>query len=312
MQYTNYYELYKETGKFEGKEALILLEKVLENFPESEYKKHLPDIMHRKAMYYCRCEMYEECIDIAIDMVEQGFVCGPWLLRMLPLKEDERYIKLKEKNDILLAQAQEKAKLEYVVNLPEGYTEEKQYPLFLAFHGGGENIDEFSDNWKPDAFVKNGFITVYVQSSQVSWHNHYNWNNTPVFRNDIKTCYDLVTKEYSVDKECVIIGGFCGGAMPTVDITMTNVIPVKGFIALCAYVVESFTKENAQAAANRGVKGVFMEGENDESTPEVEEMTKVFDEVGLPYQHYINKGTGHWYPDDLSDKLEKALKFILD
>jgi len=53
-----------------------------------------------------------------------------------------------------------------------------------------------------------------------------------------------------------------------------------------------------------------MEGEIIMPLEEQEEMIKVFEEVDLPYEFYVNKGIGHAIPQDLSDKLNKALSFI--
>ena len=59
-----------------------------------------------------------------------------------------------------------------------------------------------------------------------------------------------------------------------------------------------------------GTEGIFMEGEILIPLKEQEEMIKVFEEVDLPYEFYVNKGIGHAVPQDLPDKLNKALSFI--
>lgn len=43
---------------------------------------------------------------------------------------------------------------------------------------------------------------------------------------------------------------------------------------------------------------------------EQEKMIKIFDEFNLSYEFYINKGIGHAIPQDLHEKLNKALSFI--
>jgi len=134
--------------------------------------------------------------------------------------------------------------------------------------------------------------------------------NPLISRNDIKECYNFILQEYFIDEECVIIGGFSGGAITALDITFANVIPIKGFVAIGPDFPESFIKDNVKLAAERGVRGIFMEGEVIIPWKEQEEMIKVFKEVDLPYEFYVNKGIGHAIPQDLSDKLNKALSFI--
>ncbi|WP_346905908.1 hypothetical protein [Clostridium sp.] len=152
---------------------------------------------------------------------------------------------------------------------------------------------------------------MYVQYSQLYRHNGFSWTiNPPISRSDIKECYNLILQEYSIDEKCVIIGGFSGGAITALDIIFANVIPIKGFITIGPDFPKSFIKENVKLAAERGVRGIFIEGEIIIPLEEQEEMIKAFEEVNLPYKFYVNKGIGHDIPQDLPDKLNKALSFI--
>ncbi|MGF7058786.1 hypothetical protein [Brassicibacter mesophilus] len=317
MEYTSYIELEKDLiallEQENYREAVDLLGKASEILPQKEFEENYFDILFNKARFSTNCNMYDESIKTLIYLVEQGYACPLQWKRFEPLQQDPRYANLEHKNDLLIKQAQEKSKLEYFVHLPESYYKNKQYPLFINLHGDGENVKLHSQYWKPDAFLKKDFIVVYIQSSQVMHHNSYGWTNDQCkARKEIKHIYDLMIQQYSIDKDCVIIGGFSGGAIASIDIIMANEFPIKGFIALCASEKpESFTKENAQYAGKRGIKGVLMEGEQDIPVLDEEEMVNVFKEVGLPHEYYINKGIGHWYPKDLSEKVEKALEFIL-
>lgn len=76
------------------------------------------------------------------------------------------------------------------------------------------------------------------------------------------------------------------------------------------HLFQGMTLKNVKLAAERGVMGIFMEGEILIPLKEQEEMIKVFEEVDLHYEFYVNKGIGHAIPEDLPDKLNKALSFI--
>jgi len=313
---------YNKYWEFEGKittlynrkkyrEALNLLEHASEYLPKQEFNKYLFEIMISKAEFYCHEKMHKEAINVISYLLNKGFACDNDIFDEVHLKEDIRYGELKNKNDSLLAKANEKTSFKYDVNLPVNYIEGKRYPLFIALHGDPGNIGEFSEYWKPDEFLKKDFIFVYVQSSQLYRYNGFSWTMNPLIsRNDIKECYNLLLQEYFIDDECVIIGGFSGGAITALDITFANIIPIKGFIAIGPDFPESFTKENVKLAAERGVGGVFMEGEVIIPLKEQEEMIKVFEDVGLPYEFYVNKGIGHAIPQDLPAKINKALSFI--
>ena len=346
MGYENFKQLEKEYSElyFSEKyfEALNLLEKGAESLSKEELEKNLFAIMLDKAMFYKKCDLDEQCIDTLAYLVDNGFLCPLYRRIYEPLKYNLKFKKLKEKNDLLLVQAQEKAKLRYKVFLPEGYREDKKYPVFFNLHGDSENMKFHEGYWTPDVFLKRDFIVVYLQSSQVIMHEGYGWlkymfdlkgdepwldspsvcritesccimkESYDKARGDIKNCYDIIAKQYSIDKENILIGGFSGGAIATVEAAIEGIIPIKGFIALCAEEKPiTFCKEVVEKAIERGIKGVLMEGEQALPVPDEEEMKKIFDEVKFPYEYYINKGVGHWYPEDLDEKLEQALNFIL-
>ncbi|XMB67407.1 hypothetical protein RI065_02480 [Mycoplasmatota bacterium zrk1] len=294
-------------------EAVNLMGKASKLLPIREFEENYFDILFSRARFSTNCKLYEQCIKILISLVEQGYACPLNWERFEPLKNDIRYEELKQKNKQLIKRIGRKSKPTYVVHLPEGYTENKEYPLFINLHGDGENIKKHSSYWKPSTFLKRDFIVVYPQSSQVAYHNSFGWlENSLKARSEVKDVFNLVSQQYSIDEDFIIIGGFSGGAITALDITLANEFPVKGFIALCpSKIPQSFTKQNVKYASDKGIKGVFMEGEYNIPVPDEEEMIKVFKEVGLSYQYYINKKIGHWYPKDFSQKLEEALKFIL-
>ncbi|MCM1988856.1 hypothetical protein [Oceanirhabdus seepicola] len=315
MKYKKYWEFESKIttlyNQNKYKEALNLLEHASKYLPKKEFDKYFFEIMLSKAEFYCAEGMYEESIDVLSHLINEGFACDNDIFDLIAMKKDNRYMELKGKNELLLTSASEKAGFKYAVHLPSNYIEGKKYPLFIALHGDPGNIGEFSEYWKPDEFLKSDFIFVYVQSSQLYHHNGYGWLiNSLISRNDIKKCYNLILNNYSIDEKYVVVGGFSGGAITALDITFANVIPIKGFIALGPDIPESFTNENVKLAAERGVRGIFMEGEVLIPLEEQDEMIKVFEEVNLPYEFYVNKGIGHAIPYDLPDKLNKALSFI--
>jgi len=315
MIYTKYWKMDSAINTLYNqnkyREALNILEKASECLLPKEFEKYRFNIMLSKAIFYCLEQMFEEAISIIESLINQGLACDNDIFEMLPTKQDIRYVELKKKNDVYLEKARKKAKFKYIVHTPKDYTIEKKYPLFLALHGDPGNIDEFSEYWKPDEFLKKDFIFAYVQSSQLLIQEGYGWTeNLSISRNEIKEFYNLVSQQYSIDNNCILIGGFSGGAIASIDVIMSNAIPIKGFIALGPGLTESFTKENVKLAAERGVKGVLMEGELLMPLPEQEEMVNTFDEIGFKHKFLINQGIGHAIPEDLSYKLNQAIEFI--
>ncbi|WP_425449770.1 alpha/beta hydrolase [Dethiothermospora halolimnae] len=347
MKYGSFKELEKDyeipyiKGKY--RETLDLLERGIKSLPKEEYDKYLYDIILFKAILKSKLKLYNACLDDLTYLIQEGYVC-PLNLDSLsePFAKNEEYIKLREKNDSQRRKKQENTKSKWEVLLPQNYNKEKKYPLFISLHGDGDSVEVHKEYWRPDELLNRGFIVVYLQASQVVNHNGYAWLKRVFYSQDkkdwsqsediyplsetsyliktcydwsydeLKTCYDIIRDKYSIDEKNIIIGGFSGGATAAIDFTMTNPIPIKGFISLSTQKPKSFNKENIEEALDRGIKGVFMEGEEDVPVEEVDKMIKEFDKAGVPYKYYINKGIGHWYPEDLNEKLSKAIKFIID
>lgn len=171
------------------------------------------------------------------------------------------------------------------------------------------------------------------QSSQRIAHNSYVWDIKELYyqyemeekifnieyfemynsmREELGECYELITQQYSINHDEIIIGGFSGGAHAAIDMALADIIPIKGAILLCSQRPKSFIEESAKVATQKGIKWVFMEGAKDVAVGDVEEMMGTLNKFGASCQYIINEGVGHWYPDDLENKLEKALTFIFN
>lgn len=333
MQYANFDEveriysrLYRD-GKYE--EALEILENIKLLIPEGEIKRNFYTIMIDKARACYRCNLYDETLDIIDNLIDNGFICPLW--RFSLLNKNSRYKNLKSKNDLLRIEAERESKFKYKVYIPQGYTKEKKYPLFISLHGDGDDVDYHIRFWKPEFLVKRGFIVVCPQSSQRIAHNSYVWNIKELYyqyemeekifdieyfemyksmREELGRCYDSISQQYSIDQDKIIIGGFSGGAHAAIDMALSDRIPIKGTILLCSQRPKSFIEESANIAAQKGIRWVFMEGEKDVPVQDVEEMMGTLNKFGECCEYIINDGIGHWYPDDLENKLDKALTFI--
>lgn len=315
MKFDNFVEFdrYGDELAAKGKndEVLDLFLRASEVLPKEDYKVNYFLITSYLASLYRKSGRLDESYNIAKELIENGYACGIWTTKEVSRRND---VELLEKNRILLENAQSEAKMEYKVYIPTDYTSDQKYPIVFALHGDGVdgNIHNLSLYWTPEIFTDQGIITVYVQSSQVYSHGGYQWNKDPeIARKEIMDCLREVSEQYSIDTSQIIVGGFSGGAMISVDFALGEVIPIKGFISLCpASVSHYFSVEKAAAALKRGVKAVLFEGELD-LEPSVQDLIKIFYETGFEYKYVVNEGTGHVCPIDLKEKLEDAMAFIL-
>ena len=320
MEHCSYKELMEEVDRLFTAEkysvAMDLTKGASMRLTEEEYVENYFILMYTQEILANRLDLVEEHLGILKELVDGGYACSDYMFNRHRVKNDPRFMELKKRNDLLLEQLREASNFRYEVHLPVSYSTEKRHPVVFALHGdGGDgNIEGLKTGWKPEPFLNRDFIVVYVQSSQVWCHNGYAWlPDLAVARRELKGCYQDILKSYCVNEDRIYIGGYSGGAIASLDIAMTNTIPVAGFIALCPEIKkESFTLENVLAARDRGLRGVILEGEMMIPVADEVEMMKILDETGFPYEFYINKGIGHDIPKDFSKKMDRALDFILE
>jgi len=311
MEYTHYKEIRAAYIKlwYQKKYSQIsaLIDYAMERFPE-----YYDYAAYDRLDLQIETEDYQGGLDTIENIHRRGYACPPYLLDQL--KTFSQYQKMQDENDRLIAQARVKATMKYDVHLPAGYTDQDRYPLFLVLHGDGPggNNEYQSWYWEPHVMLNHSIIAVYVQSSQVYSPGHFAWlDDYSIAKKDIKNCYDQISAQYSIDPANIYMGGYSGGAIMATEVVLANDLPIKGWVALCPEdKPPAFTRANLLEAMKRGVKGVFMEGELKALLPDEQEMVDMFQEIGFPYELYINEGIGHSFPDDFGEKLDMAISFI--
>ena len=310
-KYTQYPQLKAELNQLreqaEFRLGIDLLEAHKSAFPAKLY-----DILFNQVINAMLMKDHDLALDIHEQIVENGFcTVVDWDL-FDPIRATPRYQAVLQKSRQFKAQLQQQASRKVEVFTPPGYQPNQQYPLFIALHGDSNDLTTFKDYWPPELLLKHGFIVLYVQSSQVICTDGFGWVPDYAITNaDIKAAFEQVCNDYSVDDENVLVGGFSGGAIAAIEVTMANSIPAKGFISLCPSIKpDGFSQAAVEQAVARGVKGVMMEGENDGEVPAEVQMMQTFDDCGLPYYFHVNPGIGHAFPDDFADQLDRALAFV--
>lgn len=95
----------------------------------------------------------------------------------------------------------------------------------------------------------------------------------------------------------------------SIDMILQDLIDIRGFIAFAPQKPVSFNDDNVKKAASKNIKGVILTGEKEFSIEQQKEMVEAFDKENLECSFMI-EDIGHFYPDNFSDYLEKAVKFI--
>ncbi len=193
---------------------------------------------------------------------------------------------------------------------PEGYDASRSYPLFIVLHGANSYLEDVLPVFKLERY-KGDYLLAFIESTEKAQYAGYTWyREIDKGRATIRQCYEKITEAYRVDTERVIIGGFSAGGTMAIDIVLNEVIPAVGFVGSCPGKPRSFDDEKVRAAAGRGVRGVMIAGQDDYYGERQLDMASVFDEVGFEYRHILIEGLGHDYPEDLPERLDRAMEFL--
>jgi hypothetical protein len=73
---------------------------------------------------------------------------------------------------------------------------------------------------------------------------------------------------------------------------------------------DGFSAEDVMAAAGRGVRGTLLTTEMDGRVDQQRRMVDIMEEAGLEHEFHITPDIGHWYPDDLAERIDRAIAHI--
>lgn len=310
--FPTYQEMRAEAGKLYQEKRFVelasLLEWGLERFPD-----HLAANSFNLLITYACLNQPGKGIRVMEKALEKGIWFGKYTFghdMFAPLKKEKKFRELLEKNRQLMDAAQRNSKPDLQVLTPQNFLPDKTYPLFIALHGGGENLENFMPRWT-SLKLKKDFILAYPQSSQMVDMNGYSWTEDMALSlNEIAAAFSRVIEKYPVDRDRIYAGGFSSGGVAVLEVVLKNALPVRGFVVLCPAKPDHFKADEVAGARDRGVRGTLITTEMDDRIDQQREMIKTFREQGLQYQFVVTPDIGHWYPEDLGEKIDQALSHI--
>lgn len=284
--------------------AALVIENALSDYPEKINEMYL-DL----AALYLKVGKSEKTLEILDLQLDKGI----WYPKEYfgEVWEKDEFKELVQKWNKISEKAKVNSKAEYIIRTPKNYTPNKEYPLFAAVHGWGEDIKMFGEFWNSPK-LEEEYIVVMPQSSQMLGYKNYGWDNNELAHKEIKEVFDRVVKEYSIDTKNIVIGGFSQGATMSIDIALNHeYISARGFIALNPDKPKGFRKENIIKAKKNEKKGFIITGDKDTCYDEQKEIMETFKELDFQCEISVKENFGHWFPEDLPEKIDYALDLIL-
>lgn len=311
-QFETYEDMRALVGTFYEEEKFEELAELLQ-WGREQFPDNLMANSFNLALAYVQLEQHERALDAFEYALERGTWFGTYSIGneiWAPLKEHDRFAEIEAKNEALRLEAQKLAKPDRIVVTPEDFDEKKTYPLFIALHGGGGNMTEFKDVWKSEKLRKE-FIVAYLQSSLVTGMNQFTWTeDIEITKREIADAYAALLEEYRIDKGEVIVGGFSSGGVASLEIAISNTVPMVGFVVLCPGRPETFTEETVATIKKNSIRATILTTEMDQRLAEQQEMAELLNRAGVPYQFIVTPDIGHWIPEDLDAQIDSAIAHI--
>ena len=312
LPWTTYPEMRKEVGRlFEaGKfaDAAAILEKAVVAFPD-----HLRANTVNLALM--RVQLGET--DKAVDALRLGLAKGTWygtydfFAEMWePLKKHPGFAEIEAQSEARRREAEKLVPPRLDVVVPAGVAPGARLPLFLALHGGGDNVDIFKPHWT-SPLLEEGFVVAYPQSSQLVAPDGFDWmRDVPRTLRELRGVYESLLRDYPVDPGRVVVGGFSSGGAAALEVVLDEAFPVVAFVSLCPPKPPDFAADKVAAAAARGVRGTLLTTERDGRLAAQREMGEVMRGAGLLLDFAVTPDLGHWYPDDLAARIDATLRAV--
>ncbi|CAH9057918.1 hypothetical protein PSECIP111951_01765 [Pseudoalteromonas holothuriae] len=257
-------------------------------------------------------ENHESALNVHERIVDEGMCTViDWGL-FDPLRDDSRFKAVVEKSHLIRQSLQANASQKLEVYLPENYDSRKQYPLFVALHGDTNDLAAFQCKWPADYTTRQGYITLYIQSSQVICTNGYGWVPDFAITNaQIAEAVAHVKQSHSIDDDNVILGGFSGGAIAAIEVALSKSVHVRGVIGLCPSIKPpALTQAAIEQCKQDNTKFVIFAGEKDGADCVELEIAEQLKQAKVACTSHVNLGIGHAYPVDFEGQLHDAINWV--
>lgn len=288
--------------KADHKKAIEIAEHCLDT-----YKDHKNQIIMDLLLFYGETKDTVKCKE----MFNLGFENQVWYPKEFfnTFWNDDIYKEEVKRWHELREISQKNAKLLYEVELPTNYDKNNTYPLFISLHGWGEDLNLFKMFWKSNR-LRDDFIHVFIQSSQMVGAYHYTWNDREKSLLDIKSVITDMKENYNTS-DLLIFGGFSEGATRAMDFAFNlDDLERTAFISLNPNRADKLSSEDIKSYQG-SVKGAIITGDLDDSFDEQKAMIADFEKNDIKCKLHVTKNFGHWFPDDLPKLIDEAIDFAI-
>lgn len=301
----------QEIENSESKQVINLEDKDFEKFNDLDTRFLM---FWALSFHYSDLKEYEKCFEILKKGQSEGFffVLDPEHDFPSYLKEIEKfdgYQSFVEQNQSLIKETDATTNTEYMVQLPEEYDENKNYPLFLIMHGGAGCIPSMQYRYISEK-LKKEFIVAYFQGSSIEGSYSRSFSRTK-WSEQVNNGYKQIISKYPVDTSEIILSGPSSGGGRSIILGINNIVPASGLLLNFSVIPRGLSNDSYVKSAERGLKVVQLCCENDWGIQQQKEFGYWLDKYTIKNRFLIFPDKGHEYPANFQHHLDTSIEFLL-
>ncbi|WP_144512171.1 TPR end-of-group domain-containing protein [Bacillus sp. FJAT-22090] len=267
-----------------------------------------PDRMEKysfwRACTFARIGEKEEAISVLQEALSLGVWWNPNTLMRDPdlslLHDEDQYQLIIQQCQSILEKQEPKE------NLFVPFGDEHAQTGIFSIHWRGSNIEDFAPFWVEG----NDYLIGFPQSSQPYAFNSYCWDDHEKAIVEVRHALKRFNERFEFDN--LIVAGASQGGKLAIELALDNKsLHVKGFIAVVPAIVNLTEIESMIMKANKpNLKGCIITGDQDPFYKKTQELVEIFKQNNIECNIFVTEGLGHFFPDDFSKLLIKAVDFI--
>lgn len=187
----------------------------------------------------------------------------------------------------------------------------KKLPLLVLLHGEAENASNIFDIWKTVA-QKYNLVIAAPQGQYLIGEGHYQWGSRLEAQEATLKAIDQAKEKYLIDQEKIYLMGFSQGASYGLTIGLSNPERFAGVIAISPRYLHRLVDKSLEKAKTRSTAVYIANGENEDAHLLANNRLAkdLLTKAGLKTELKLYRNTGHAFPGNLVEEMEKAFLWI--
>ena len=272
----------------------------------------------QRVVYFWRmkmaCKLNEE--QLALTTLREAVNNGHWYAKLDENPDFQILADSTQFQDLVVVcatrRAEEIANARQVIEILQPETVSDSYPLLFALHGNGSNVEGFAPHWR---YARDGgWLVALPQSPQAQGSGKFSWNDWDWVIPTIVDHYSRVRKNYAVDPQHVVLGGFSMGAGLALRLAFTQTIKVQGLICVAPFLsdVHALLPMLGQPHSQKQRIYIVASKEDEYCYDVALKLSVLLTEYGIQHKLDIYRDTGHAFPASFEERVPNALDFILN